>query len=127
MEWVSILYEKVSREIVALDGKTVRRSKGTSKKLKPIHVVSAWANTNKLVLGQLKVNEKSNEITAIPELLKLLDTRFSTTGNWKKRSSGLLSINRSTYLSKDWQNITFSMANKTSPWHPPWHPLGIRG
>jgi predicted transposase YbfD/YdcC len=73
MEWVSILYEKVSREIVALDGKTVRRSKGTSKNQKPIHVVSAWANTNKLVLGQLKVNEKSNEITAIPELLKMLD------------------------------------------------------
>lgn len=73
MDWVSILYEKVSREIVALDGKTVRRSKGTSKNQKPIHVVSAWANTNKLVLGQLKVNEKSNEITAIPELLKMLD------------------------------------------------------
>ncbi|MDR3584252.1 MAG: ISAs1 family transposase [Desulfosporosinus sp.] len=73
MEWVSLLYEKVSREIVALDGKTVRRSKGTSKNQKPIHVVSAWANTNKLVLGQLNVNEKSNEITAIPELLKMLD------------------------------------------------------
>lgn len=73
MEWVSILYEKISREIIALDGKTARRTKGTSKNQKPIHVVSAWANTNKLVLGQLKVNEKSNEITAIPELLKLLD------------------------------------------------------
>lgn len=73
MEWVSILCEKISREIIALDGKTARRTKGTSKNQKPIHVVSAWANTNKLVLGQLKVNEKSNEITAIPELLKLLD------------------------------------------------------
>ena len=73
MEWVSILYEKISREIIALDGKTARRTKGTSKNQKPIHFVSAWSNTNKLVLGQLKVNEKSNEITAIPELLKLLD------------------------------------------------------
>ena len=73
MEWVSILHEKISREIVAVDGKTVRRSKGTSKKQKAIHVVSAWANKNKLVLGQIKVDDKSNEITAIPELLKMLD------------------------------------------------------
>ena len=43
MEWVSILYEKISREIIALDGKTARRTKGTSKNQKPIHVVSAWA------------------------------------------------------------------------------------
>lgn len=73
MEWVSTLYEKISREIISLDGKTVRRTKGKSKRLKAIHVVSAWANKNKLVLGQIKVNEKSNEITAIPELLKVLD------------------------------------------------------
>jgi len=76
MEWVSCLYEKISREIIAVDGKTARRTKGTSKNQKPIHVVSAWANTNKLVLGQLKVNEKSNEITAIPELLNLTVKSF---------------------------------------------------
>lgn len=70
-EWISILYEKIPREIIAIDGKTVRRSK--SKQKSAIHVVSAWANRNKLVLGQIKVNEKSNEITAIPELLKVLD------------------------------------------------------
>jgi predicted transposase YbfD/YdcC len=70
-EWVSTLYEKIAREIISVDGKTVRRSK--SKNKSAIHVVSAWANKNKLVLGQIKVDEKSNEITAIPELLKALD------------------------------------------------------
>lgn len=72
-EWASTLYEKISKEIVALDGKTARRTKCKSTNQKAIHVVSAWANENKLVLGQIKVNDKSNEITAIPELLKLLD------------------------------------------------------
>ena len=73
IEWVSTLYEKISREIISVDGKTARRTKGKSNKQKAIHVVSAWANKNKLVLGQIKVDDKSNEITAIPELLKTLD------------------------------------------------------
>ena len=71
MDWVSFLHEKISKEIVSIDGKTVRRTKG--KDQRAIHIVSAWANKNKLVLGQIKVNDKSNEITAIPELLKLID------------------------------------------------------
>jgi len=75
MEWVSTIYDKFSREIISIDGKTARRTKSTKKKQKPIHVVSAWANKNKLVLGQIKVNDKSNEITAIPELLKALDVK----------------------------------------------------
>ena len=73
MNWVSTLYEKISREIISIDGKTARRTKEKIKNQKAIHVVSAWANENKLVLGQIKVDDKSNEITAIPELLKLLD------------------------------------------------------
>lgn len=72
-EWALTLYEKVSKEIISLDGKTIRRTKCKSTNQKAIHVVSAWANQNKLVLGQIKVDDKSNEITAIPELLKLLD------------------------------------------------------
>lgn len=72
-DWVSTLYEKISREIIAIDGKTARRTKEKSKNQKAIHVVSAWANKNQLVLGQIKVDDKSNEITAIPELLKALD------------------------------------------------------
>lgn len=58
--------------VVALDGKTVRRSHNAGANQNPIHMVSAWAHANGIVLGQVKVNEKSNEITAIPELLERL-------------------------------------------------------
>jgi predicted transposase YbfD/YdcC len=61
--------EKITGEIVSLDGKTIRNS-GTNK---PLHIVSAWCHANQLVLAQEKVDSKSNEITAIPKLLKLLD------------------------------------------------------
>jgi predicted transposase YbfD/YdcC len=59
-------------EIVAIDGKTLRHSYDTESGKGAIHMVSAWATENRLVLGQVKVNEKTNEITAIPELLKVL-------------------------------------------------------
>ena len=55
---------------IAIDGKTVRHSYGND--APPIHMVSAWALENRMVLGQVKTNEKSNEITAIPELLQVL-------------------------------------------------------
>lgn len=71
-EWVDTVRERISQEIIAIDGKTIRRSKDLAKGKRPLHVVSAWANENQLVLGQLAVDEKSNEITAIPELLNLL-------------------------------------------------------
>jgi len=60
-------------EIVSLDGKTVRRSHDAVRKKSAIHMVSAWATKARLVLGQVKVDDKSNEITAIPDLLDLLD------------------------------------------------------
>lgn len=63
-------------QVVAIDGKTVRRSHDRGCGKAAIHLVSAWASAwasaNHLVLGQLKVDEKSNEITAIPQLLQLL-------------------------------------------------------
>jgi predicted transposase YbfD/YdcC len=62
----------VSDEIVAIDGKTVRRSFELAAGKAAIHMVSAWANQARLVLGQVKVDDRSNEITAIPALLKLL-------------------------------------------------------
>lgn len=58
--------------VVAIDGKTVRRSKDDVKGSRPVHVVSAWASEASLVLGQLRVDEKTNEIKAIPELLEVL-------------------------------------------------------
>jgi predicted transposase YbfD/YdcC len=61
--------------LVAIDGKTLRRSFDKATGRAAIHMVSAWCETNRLVLGQLATAEKSNEITAIPQLLKLLDVR----------------------------------------------------
>lgn len=61
--------------VIALDGKTVRHSFDKSDKKSAIHMVSAWSVANRLVLGQVKVDSKSNEITAIPKLLRLLEIK----------------------------------------------------
>ena len=69
--WTGAVAGKIEG-VVAIDGKTVRRSRDNSKENRPIHVVSAWASEASLVLGQMRVNEKTNEIKAIPELLDIL-------------------------------------------------------
>jgi len=71
IEWMQSISQKISG-LVCIDGKTARRTKGVKEGKKALHVVSAFAAENKLVLGQTAVDEKSNEITAIPELLKML-------------------------------------------------------
>lgn len=71
LSWVQSLNEKISG-VVAIDGKTLRRSHDRAKGKKALHLVSAWASEARLMLGQVTVEEKSNEITAIPELLELL-------------------------------------------------------
>jgi predicted transposase YbfD/YdcC len=73
LEWVQAVSAVTRGQVIAIDGKTVRRSHDKSLGKSAIHMVSAWASENRLVLGQTKVAEKSNEITAIPELLALLD------------------------------------------------------
>jgi len=60
-------------EVIAIDGKTARHSYDQGQRKGAIHMVSTWASQNPLVLGQCKVDEQSNEITAISELLKVLD------------------------------------------------------
>jgi predicted transposase YbfD/YdcC len=70
--WVEQVFTVTEGQVVAIDGKTARRSHDKSIGKDAIHMVSAWANANGIVLGQRKVNNKSNEITAIPELLDLL-------------------------------------------------------
>ena len=65
----------VDRPIIAIDGKTARRSHDANEDLGPLHVVTAWAGEYGLALGQEICAEKSNEITAIPELLKKIDVR----------------------------------------------------
>lgn len=71
--WVQAVQEALDIKHVAIDGKTLRGS--GSAKLGPLHLVSAWATAQRLSLGQVAVDEKSNEITAIPALLELLDLR----------------------------------------------------
>lgn len=73
--WTESISEIFDGEVVAVDGKTLRRSHDASFDKKAIHMVSAWASTNSIVLGQIKTEEKSNEITAIPELLKSLELK----------------------------------------------------
>src|SRR5215211_2344588 len=70
--WAQSLTGKVEREVVAIDGKTVRRSGSRRHVHGPLHLVSAWASDQGLVLGQREVDGKSNEITAVPELLDTL-------------------------------------------------------
>lgn len=72
IEWTSDLRETVSKEVIAFDGKSMRGSHHRSKGKTMVHTVSAWAVNNRLVLGQMATEEKSNEITAIPKLMKLL-------------------------------------------------------
>jgi hypothetical protein len=72
--WVkSLKNPDISKEVIAIDGKQVKGSKDSFNNIKATHIVRAWANNNQLVLGQVKVDDKSNEITAIPVLLDLLD------------------------------------------------------
>ena len=73
VRWVEAAFRVTKGQVVAIDGKTVRRSHDRTIGKDAIHMVSAWANENGLVLGQRKVDDKSNELTAIPELLRLLD------------------------------------------------------
>ncbi|VAW90184.1 Transposase, IS4 family [hydrothermal vent metagenome] len=71
--WAADLAQLTEGEVIAIDGKCLRRSIDQASKKSAIHMVSAWAQHNRLVLGQVKVDEKSNEITAIPKLLSRLD------------------------------------------------------
>jgi predicted transposase YbfD/YdcC len=70
--WAQSLADGIEREVVALDGKTVRRSGSRRHEHGPLHLVSAWASGRGLALGQRAVDGKSNEITALPELLDTL-------------------------------------------------------
>ena len=73
MGWTQAVADLLPGEVVAIDGKTVRRSHDGAVGRRAIHLVSAWASANTLTLGQVKTEEKSNEITAIPRLLAMLE------------------------------------------------------
>ena len=73
--WVTSLHEQVGLKLVAIDGKTLRRSHDRRTMKSALHSVCAWSVENHVVLGQQSVDDKSNEITAIPELLKVLELK----------------------------------------------------
>jgi len=75
LEWVQAVNVLTAGQVIAVDGKTLRRSHDQRHGKAALHMVSAWASANGLVLGQVATDAKSNEITAIPELLRLLDLR----------------------------------------------------
>jgi predicted transposase YbfD/YdcC len=75
LKWVKEIKEITAGQIISIDGKTVRRSMDQNKGKKAIHLVNAWCHENQLLLAQEKVSEKSNEITAIPKLLDILDVK----------------------------------------------------
>jgi predicted transposase YbfD/YdcC len=78
LKWITYLVERIDDEVYAIDGKALR---GTAVKGKPnsfVHIVSIWACSQQLTLGQVKVDGKSNEITAIPKLLEIIDIAGST-------------------------------------------------
>jgi predicted transposase YbfD/YdcC len=73
MEWVQAINELTQGQVIAIDGKQLRGSASPVTGKNALNIVSAWATANQLFLGQVKVGEHSNEITAIPELLKMLE------------------------------------------------------
>ncbi|MBC7820616.1 MAG: ISAs1 family transposase [Planctomycetaceae bacterium] len=73
LSWITALHEISDGQIVAIDGKTLRRSFDAASSKAAIHIVSAWATANRISLGQVVVADKSNEITAIPKLLQMLE------------------------------------------------------
>ncbi len=75
LNWIKSISNVTQGEVIAIDGKTLRHSYDHAQEKSAIKMVSAWATNNRLVLGQVKVDDKSNEIKAIPELLKVLSLR----------------------------------------------------
>jgi predicted transposase YbfD/YdcC len=75
LSWVQTIHKVTAGEVVAIDGKTARASLDRAKGQNPLHVVSAWASANRVVLGEVMTEEKSNEITAIPKLLQMLELK----------------------------------------------------
>mgnify|MGYP001550111737 FL=1 len=75
IEWTKAICNLTAGEVIAIDGKTLRRSHDKYNGKEAIHLISAWASGNQIVLAQQAVDSKSNEITAIPDLLKLLEIK----------------------------------------------------
>ncbi|EFN5185798.1 ISAs1 family transposase [Escherichia coli] len=75
INWMRDCHSSNDKDVIAIDGKTLRHSYDKSRRRGAIHVISAFSTMHSLVIGQIKTDEKSNEITAIPELLNMLDIK----------------------------------------------------
>ncbi len=75
LSWIQSVFKFTGGQVVPIDGKTLRHSYDRSSNKAAIHIVSAWASENRISLGEVKTSEKSNEITAIPELLEILELK----------------------------------------------------
>jgi predicted transposase YbfD/YdcC len=96
IEWVQAIQEITQGQVIGVDGKKLRRSYDMSAGKRALYMVNAWAEANHMALGQRKVDEKSNEITAIPQLLELLEIRgcivtIDALGTQKKIARTILS------------------------------------
>ncbi|EPA1827467.1 ISAs1 family transposase, partial [Escherichia coli] len=75
INWMRDCHSSDDKDVIAIDGKTLRHSYDKSRRKGAIHVISAFSTMHSLVIGQIRTDEKSNEITAIPELLNMLDIK----------------------------------------------------
>ena len=75
IDWMQAVSSRTNGELIAIDGKVLRGSYNRGERRSAIHIISAFSSVNRIVLGQVKTDPKSNEITAIPELVKLLDIK----------------------------------------------------
>ena len=73
LSWVNSIVKELELEVIAIDGKTMKQSYDRNHKQKALHIVTAWSSSHQLVLGQKKVDKKSNELTAIPALIEMLE------------------------------------------------------
>ena len=73
--WIRDCHSSDDKDVIAIDGKTLRHSYDKSRRRGAIHIISAFSTMHSLVIGQINTDEKSNEITAIPELLNMLDIK----------------------------------------------------
>lgn len=73
LSWVNAIVGELELNVIAIDGKTMKQSYDRNDQQKALHIVTAWSSSHQLVLGQKKVAQKSNELTAIPELIEMLE------------------------------------------------------
>ena len=73
LSWVNSIVKELELEVIAIDGKTMKQSYDRNYQQKALHIATAWSSSHQLVLGQKKVDKKSNELTAIPALIEMLE------------------------------------------------------